>query len=84
MADQSDKNTDGLGAEPDADREELEGDAREENNEWLRDQVGEDHNLSGSSTFRTLPDQPDQGHGDQSRDDQDRGDRDTEQRQSNR
>jgi hypothetical protein len=26
--------------------------------EWLRDQVGEDHNLSGSSTYRTLPDQP--------------------------
>ena len=29
--------------------------------EWLRDQVGEDHNLSGSSTFRTLPDQPGTG-----------------------
>lgn len=30
-----------------------------ENSEWLRDQTGEDHNLSGSSTYRTLPDQPD-------------------------
>ena len=30
----------------------------ENDNEWLRDQVGEDHNLSGSSTYRTLPDQP--------------------------
>ena len=89
MADQSDKSTDGLGGQSDADQEELKGDPREENNEWLRDQVGEDHNLSGSSTFRTLPDQPDESHsdrshGDQSRDDQDRGDRDTEERQSKR
>ena len=44
------------------------------NSEWLRDQVGEDHNLSGSSTYRTLPDQPDK----------ERSDRDTEDRQSNR
>ena len=29
-----------------------------ENNEWLQDQIGEDHNLSGSDTYRTLPDQP--------------------------
>ena len=42
--------------------------------EWLRDQTGEDHNLSGSSTFRTLPDQP-------TKDD---GSADTEDRQSNR
>ena len=35
------------------------GDQTEENSEWLRDQTGEDHNLSGSSTYRTLPDQPD-------------------------
>ena len=50
-----------------------------ENSEWLRDQVGEDHNLSGSSTYRTLPDQPE---GDQP--DQDSGDADTKDRQSNR
>ena len=48
------------------------------NNEWLRDQVGEDHNLSGSSTYRTLPDQPE---GDSSEDD---GEIDTKDRQSNR
>lgn len=34
-------------------------DRSDENSEWLRDQTGEDHNLSGSTTFRTLPDQPD-------------------------
>jgi len=50
-----------------------------ENNEWLRDQVGEDHNLSGSSTYRTLPDQPE---GDQP--DENPGDADTKDRQSNR
>jgi len=49
----------------------------EENNEWLRDQVGEDKNLSGSSTFRTLPDQP---TGDEDTQD----DEDTRPRQSNR
>jgi hypothetical protein len=49
----------------------------EENNEWLRDQVGEDHNLSGSSTYRTLPDQPE---GDAKTD----GDQDARSRQSNR
>ena len=50
-----------------------------ENSEWLRDQVGEDHNLSGSSTYRTLPDQPE---GDQP--DLDPGEADTKDRQSNR
>lgn len=74
MADQSNKDTDELGGQSGSDREELKGDPREENNEWLRDQVGEDHNLSGSSTYRTLPDQPDK----------ERSDRDTEDRQSNR
>jgi hypothetical protein len=47
--------------------------------EWVRDQVGEDHNLSGSSTYRTLPDQPE---GDQP--DLDSGEADTKDRQSNR
>lgn len=47
--------------------------------EWLRDQVGEDHNLSGSSTYRTLPDQPE---GDEP--DENPGDADTKDRQSNR
>lgn len=55
---------------------------REENNEWLRDQVGEDSNLSGSSTYRTLPDQPTDGNA--SRDLDDESDRDTKDRQSNR
>lgn len=50
----------------------------ENNNEWLRDQVGEDHNLSGSSTYRTLPDQPE---GENS---EDSGSRDAQERQSNR
>lgn len=49
----------------------------EGNNEWLRDQVGEDHNLSGSSTYRTLPDQPE---GDAKTE----GDEDARSRQSNR
>jgi hypothetical protein len=61
----------------------------EKDNEWLRDQVGEDHNLSGSSTFRTLPDQPDEGErtrGDErNREDLgEAGDRDARERQSNR
>jgi hypothetical protein len=38
--------------------EDQSADRREEDSEWLRDQTGEDHNLSGSSTYRTLPDQP--------------------------
>ena len=33
-------------------------DQSDENNEWLRDQTGEDHNLSGSTTFRTIADYP--------------------------
>ena len=49
----------------------------EENNEWLRDDVGEDRNLSGSSTYRTLPDQPE---GDAKTE----GDDDARSRQSNR
>ncbi|HEY4218145.1 MAG TPA: hypothetical protein VGM67_13460 [Gemmatimonadaceae bacterium] len=50
---------------------------RDKGGEWLRDQVGEDHNLSGSSTFRTLPDQP--GTGSKSKDKKEQDDR-----QSNR
>lgn len=61
----------------------------EKNNEWLRDQTGEDHNLSGSSTYRTLPDQPEENEAAQreqsSRDEpHDAGDRDARERQSNR
>lgn len=61
----------------------------EKDNEWLRDQVGEDHNLSGSSTYRTLPDQPagnENARGDEARGDDggDAGDRDARERQSNR
>lgn len=50
-----------------------------DNSEWLRDQVGEDHNLSGSSTYRNLPDQPDS-----ETDSDERGTRDAQKRQSNR
>ena len=57
---------------PKTDRQQNEND-----NEWLRDDVGEDRNLSGSSTFRTLPDQP---AGDEESD----GDEDAKSRQSNR
>jgi hypothetical protein len=49
-----------------------------DNSEWLRDQTGEDHNLSGSSTYRTLPDQPEGDVNDES------GKRDAQDRQSNR
>jgi len=48
-----------------------------ENNEWLQDQIGEDHNLSGSDTYRTLPDQPTTQADDE-------GARDASDRQSNR
>ena len=50
---------------------------RGDNNEWLQDQIGEDHNLSGSDTYRTLPDQPEQ-------DAEDLGAKDASDRQSNR
>lgn len=66
----------------------------QKNNEWLRDQVGEDHNLSGSSTFHTLPDQPEEGENPRGEglgkgepgntEDRDAGSRDAQQRQSNR
>lgn len=49
----------------------------ENDNEWLRDDVGEDRNLSGSSTYRTLPDQP-------TGDTKTEGDEDARSRQSNR
>jgi len=50
-----------------------------DDNEWLRDQVGENTNLSGSTTYRTLPDQP------ENEDDvDDDSERDTKDRQSNR
>ena len=51
------------------------GNQRDNNNEWLQDQIGEDHNLTGSSTYRTLPDQPDSNTSDDS---------DAKKRQSNR
>lgn len=68
----------------------------QKNNEWLRDQVGEDHNLSGSSTFHTLPDQPAEGENFRAKgegegegepgntEDRDAGSRDAQRRQSNR
>ena len=66
-----------------SDRGESGRQSERDNSEWLRDQVGEDHNLSGSSTYRTLPDQPD-SDSDSDSDSEDRGDRDAQQRQSNR
>jgi hypothetical protein len=50
---------------------------RGDNNEWMQDQIGEDHNLSGSDTYRTLPDQPDS-------EPEDTGTKDASDRQSNR
>jgi hypothetical protein len=78
VADEKRNNDEEMGAAGRQPREDQSGD-RPENSEWLRDQVGEDHNLSGSSTYRTLPDQPE---GDQP--DQDPGESDTNDRQSNR
>lgn len=75
MADQNRSNKSEDNAAAERMREDLKGKQREEDNEWLRDQVGEDHNLSGSSTFRTLPDQPDKKKP---------SDKDTNDRQSNR
>ena len=77
MADDNRNDEQGMGATGKP-REEPSGD-QGQNSEWLRDQTGEDHNLSGSSTYRTLPDQPE---GDQP--DLDSGDADTKDRQSNR
>ena len=51
---------------PDSERS---GKGKDGDNEWLRDQVGEDHNLSGSSTYRTLPDQPESNTNDSGDDD---------------
>ena len=48
------------------------GDKGSDNSEWLRDQTGEDHNLSGSSTYRTLPDQPENDRNDQNDEDRSR------------
>jgi hypothetical protein len=47
------------------------GDEGKDNSEWLRDQTGEDHNLSGSSTYRTLPDQPENDRDNDRANDQD-------------
>lgn len=49
----------------------------DQSSEWLQDQIGEDHNLSGSDTYRTLPDQP-------APDADDEGAKDASDRQSNR
>jgi len=78
MADENRDRSNEMDAEGTEKREEKSGGRRDENGEWIRDQVGEDRNLSGSSTYRTLPDQPE---GEQS--DQDSGE-DVNERQSNR
>lgn len=77
MANRNDNADLGQGSENGGSRDGRSGDQRQQNeNEWLRDQVGEDHNLSGSSTYRTLPEQPES--------DEDAGARDANERQSNR
>jgi hypothetical protein len=76
MADRENNPDDGRrGAGDQSDQKRSRG--RGDNNEWLQDQIGEDHNLSGSDTYRTLPDQPDA-------DAEDRGAKDVNDRQSNR
>ncbi len=55
MADENRKDENGK----DLEDSRLKASPREDNNEWLQGQMGEDHNLSGASTYRTLPDQPD-------------------------
>jgi hypothetical protein len=71
-----DENNPDLGKRDGNDRSESGKSGGQDNNEWLRDQTGEDHNLSGSSTYRTLPDQPEGESND--------AENDTEQRQSKR
>jgi hypothetical protein len=77
MADR-DNNPD-LGRNPDdsGSSDKRAGSGRDQNNEWLQDQIGEDHNLSGSDTYRTLPDQP-------ADNDEDAGAKDASDRQSKR
>ena len=79
MADRDDNPDMGRGSDSRKSGGSQTGGQRDKNGDWLRDQVGEDHNLSGSSTYRTLPDQPE---GEQ--EDQDPGSRDASDRQSNR
>jgi hypothetical protein len=78
MADENRDRSNEMDAEDTEKREEQSGGRRDENGEWIRDQVGEDHNLSGSSTYRTLPDQPEGEQPDQS------SGNDVNERQSNR
>ena len=65
------------GRRGDRDRSEQRSAGSGDNNEWLQDQIGEDHNLSGSDTYRTLPDQP-------APDAEDEGTKDASNRQSKR
>lgn len=58
MADQNRSKKSEENAADEKSREDQSADRSDKNSEWLRDQTGEDHNLSGSSTYRTLPDQP--------------------------
>jgi len=77
MANQDNNPDGGRNAGDDRSRSKRSGGQRDGNNEWLQDQMGEDHNLAGSDTYRTLPDQPAQ-------ESEDRGARDASDRQSNR
>ena len=58
MADQNRKSKSEDNAVDERLREDQAASKREEDSEWIRDQTGDDHNLSGSTTYRTLPDQP--------------------------
>ena len=69
MADQ-DRNKVPAGDESDRQQANKKAKQDDQKNEWLIGQMGEDDNLSGSSTYRTLPDQPKEG-----RDDSDARDR---------
>jgi len=64
---------------PDGGREKRErsGNQSGDSSEWMQDQTGEYHNLSGSDTYRTLPDQP-------APEADDEGAKDASDRQSNR
>ncbi|HVX41365.1 MAG TPA: hypothetical protein VHB25_17505 [Gemmatimonadaceae bacterium] len=61
MADENRKDQNG----EDLDDPRLKANPREDNNEWLQGQMGEDKNVSGASTYRTLPDQPGTKSGDE-------------------
>jgi len=77
MANQDDNPDLGRGAAGGRSSRNQPNEKRGDDSEWLQDQIGEDHNLSGSDTYRTLPDQP-------PGEEEDESTKDTNDRQSNR